>query len=235
MEHTHHSFDSDASQDRGDATRQALIEAGLQLFGRLGYHATSSRALAEAAGVNQALINYHFGGKRGLYVAVFQHIVDRMRHQVGPAIEALRKDLPRLMEEGDRQALLGVLLSLVDRYIDQFTSPETADWATLIVREQQDPSEAFELVWEGMMKPTLTLMTQLVTCLIGEPSPEESPASQRARFLALGIMGQVLFFRVAPTAAIRQLGWQEIGAAEVEDIKHHIRRNIHSMLSEEDR
>lgn len=216
-------------EPRGDATREALLDAGLELFGKLGYHATSSRALAEAAGVNQALISYHFKGKRGLYVAVFERIVERVRSQVGPAVAALRKDLPQAMATGDRGALFTALFRLVDRFIDQFTSPETEHWAALIVREQQDPSEAFEVVWKGMMGPTMEVMTRLVAALVEAP-----PESPRPRFLVLGIIGQVLFFRVARTTALRQLGWDGIGHDEVEEIKRQIHRTIHAMLSKED-
>lgn len=53
-------------------TRTRLIEAGLTLFSARGYAAVSIRELAAEAGVNSALINYHFGGKEGLYTAVFE-------------------------------------------------------------------------------------------------------------------------------------------------------------------
>ncbi|MBN9445309.1 MAG: TetR family transcriptional regulator, partial [Bosea sp.] len=49
-----------------EGTRQALIRAGLDLFGRNGFDATSTREIAQAAGVNSAGIAYHFGGKDGL-------------------------------------------------------------------------------------------------------------------------------------------------------------------------
>ncbi len=53
-------------------TRTRLIEAGLTLFSAKGYAAVSIRELAAEAEVNSALINYHFGGKEGLYFAVFE-------------------------------------------------------------------------------------------------------------------------------------------------------------------
>jgi TetR/AcrR family transcriptional regulator len=65
-----------------DATRRALLEAGARLFPESGYDGTSVVDLAARAGVNKALISYHFGGKRGLYVAVlesaFAEMADRL-------------------------------------------------------------------------------------------------------------------------------------------------------------
>ena len=54
-------------------TQRRLIEAGMLLFGLHGLEATSTRALAMEAGVNLAAIPYHFGGKKGLYLAVLEH------------------------------------------------------------------------------------------------------------------------------------------------------------------
>jgi TetR/AcrR family transcriptional regulator len=54
------------------ATRRALLEAGARLFSEMGYDAVSVEDLARRAGVNKALISYHFRGKRGLYVAILE-------------------------------------------------------------------------------------------------------------------------------------------------------------------
>jgi AcrR family transcriptional regulator len=50
-----------------DVTRQRILNAAERLFAERGYDATSVRAIVAKAHVNQAAINYHFGGKDGLY------------------------------------------------------------------------------------------------------------------------------------------------------------------------
>lgn len=55
------------------ATRHALVAAGATLFGEKGYDAVSIEDVAVRAGVNKALISYHFGGKRGLYAEILAH------------------------------------------------------------------------------------------------------------------------------------------------------------------
>ena len=50
--------------------REKLLVAGTELFALKGFAGVSIRELATAAGVNSALISYHFGGKEGLYEAV---------------------------------------------------------------------------------------------------------------------------------------------------------------------
>lgn len=55
----------------GEASRARLLQSGLRLFAQQGYAKTSTRELAEHAGVNVASISYYFGDKAGLYRAVF--------------------------------------------------------------------------------------------------------------------------------------------------------------------
>jgi AcrR family transcriptional regulator len=48
-------------------TKARIAAAGRELFLRHGYRATTVRAVAAAAGVDSALIGYHFGSKQGLF------------------------------------------------------------------------------------------------------------------------------------------------------------------------
>ena len=79
------------------ATREALLAAGADLFAERGYEGVPVWAIAEKAGVNKAMISYHFGGKRNLYLAIveatFADIVSQVERLAGsraPAPEVLR-------------------------------------------------------------------------------------------------------------------------------------------------
>lgn len=52
--------------------REAILSAAESTFIALGYDGTSMREIAEAAGVAQALLHYHFQTKENLYEAVFE-------------------------------------------------------------------------------------------------------------------------------------------------------------------
>ena len=60
-------------EPRSDAeqSRERLLHAALRLFAQQGFAKTSTREIAEAAGVNLAAISYYFGDKQGLYRAAF--------------------------------------------------------------------------------------------------------------------------------------------------------------------
>ncbi len=218
----------DDVDSRGDATREALVDAGLELFSKLGYHAASSRALAEAAGVNQALIGYHFGGKRGLYLAVFERIGESVVARLGPAVAMAQQADESAESPPDRDAIVDGILQMLDRAVDLFTGPATAPWAMLIIREQQNPTEAFDIVWQRFMAPLTGRLARWIGILRGEPA--DAP---QVRLTVLTIMSQALMFRVARETVLRLLGWDAIGADEVAGIKRRIHHNVRAILAEE--
>ena len=54
----------------GEQTREKILEAAGELIAEQGLAHTTNKAIASAAGVDLAAINYHFGGRDGLYLAV---------------------------------------------------------------------------------------------------------------------------------------------------------------------
>lgn len=57
---------------------QALLAAGRALYPALGCAGLSVRKLAEAAGVNPAMVHYHFGSKDGFLRALLQQMYEDM-------------------------------------------------------------------------------------------------------------------------------------------------------------
>lgn len=74
-----------------EATREALLAAATDLFAEHGFDGVRVEQIATASGVNKALINYHFGGKAGLYSAILKVTFGGMTQKVGTVVAA---DLP---------------------------------------------------------------------------------------------------------------------------------------------
>jgi AcrR family transcriptional regulator len=71
-----------------DITRERILKAAQRLFADHGYKDTSVRDVVTRARVNQAAINYHFGGKDGLYREVLRATIRALtEHQLAHAEE----------------------------------------------------------------------------------------------------------------------------------------------------
>lgn len=214
---------------RGGETRKALIAAALDVFGRTGFDGASTRALARAAGVNQALIGYHFGGKRGLYLAVFENIAEQMQAHMAPAVESIDHQLDELpLDDGERRArALQLLLTLFDAFIEMLAGQASAHWTPLVLREQQDPTEAFDLIYDSLIGRMLSLITRLVAISSGM---EEG--SEACRIRTLMVLGHAMVFRIARGFTKRYLQWEELTPAHVDAIKEQFRHSVESQFSE---
>jgi AcrR family transcriptional regulator len=82
---------------RGEATRRRIVEAAREVLLVRGAGGTSTRAVADEAGVRLSLVHYHFGSKQRLLIAVLEHenetLLDRQRELYaapGPLAEKWR-------------------------------------------------------------------------------------------------------------------------------------------------
>jgi AcrR family transcriptional regulator len=56
-----------------EARREALVRAAMDLFAQRGFRGTTTREIAQAAGVSEAIIFRHFANKHELYAAILDH------------------------------------------------------------------------------------------------------------------------------------------------------------------
>jgi AcrR family transcriptional regulator len=69
-----------------NSTRSAIDEAALDLFARLGYHATSMRAIAAAAGVQPASLYHWYPSKESILVEMQDAFMDGLEAQLRAAM-----------------------------------------------------------------------------------------------------------------------------------------------------
>ena len=192
-------------------TRQRLMEAGLALFGLHGFEATSTRALAQAAGVNLSAIPYHFGGKEGLYRAVMEHVIAVKLGEVGPGLERVL----RLCQDpkAGREALLDGMRGLVRTMVAvMLGDPESRSFSQIMMQEQIAPTAAFGLFHDGFFAKVHGVWTALLGRLLGQPD------SLELRLRALSVMGQMVIFRVGMTGILRVVGGDRLSDEHLECI-----------------
>jgi len=210
---------------RGDTTRQALIEAGLELFGEYGFKAASTRMLADMAGANIAAIPYYFGGKEGLYRAVVEHIVERVTGYMGLTQEALwqAKGQKPLKKTDARQYIRQIVEKAAHMFVD---SDEPKKWALIVIREQVKPTEVFDVFHEGMMKKMHGRLSYLIAVAAGL-----DPDGAEARIRAHTVLGQILIFLCSRETILRQLGVKKLSSTHVDLIHQVIQAQVDALLN----
>src|SRR3954470_8805828 len=77
---------NDSPQD----TKTRILDVAEELFGEQGLDRVSIRDITDAAKVNIAAVNYHFGGKEELIAAVFERRIQPLNVARIEALERLR-------------------------------------------------------------------------------------------------------------------------------------------------
>jgi TetR/AcrR family transcriptional regulator len=64
--------------ERADQTRTRILESAVREFSENGLAGARTEQIAEAAGVNKALLYYYFAGKEALYAAALEDVAQRV-------------------------------------------------------------------------------------------------------------------------------------------------------------
>lgn len=82
--------------DHADHCRLRLIEVAQKMFAESGYDGASVRAITQSANANLGAINYHFGSKEMLYMAVLMKLVGPLAPRIRFAATAKIPALDRV-------------------------------------------------------------------------------------------------------------------------------------------
>jgi AcrR family transcriptional regulator len=200
------------------ASREKLLAAAIELFGKRGYDGVSTREIAARAGVNIAGIVYNFGGKEELYRACVKHIADTVRAGlVDHTLSALSKP-ETITPEAAAAALHSIIAALV-RFL--LATPRLDQFARIVVREQMDPTPAFETLFHDVFEPMHRRICRLWSLATGQDEQNEN-----TKLATFAVLGQVVFFRIAQAGTLRRLGWQAIGERELAAIEASVRTSL---------
>ncbi|HCM64706.1 MAG TPA: DUF1956 domain-containing protein [Morganella sp. (in: Bacteria)] len=199
-----------------EQTKEKLIQTGIRLFALYGVNGVRTRQLAEEAGVNQSAIPYHLDGKQGVYAAVIRKITDDLAAMTNaPQADFALQQLAR-QPEPDKESLRRVLVSLMKGLGQALLSPDHSLYAQLILREQLEQTEHYDVIYHTFIMPVHERLTSLIR--LAEPETD----MQTAIIAAHALIGQVLGFVVAKKAYLRRSGLEMISNNELPLILNQI-------------
>ena len=204
-------------------TRGALIRAGLRLFGKTGFAATSTRELAEAAGTNVASIAYHFGGKDGLRRACVEEVARRFHAVLGPDPAPLPDDLPAAAAH----ARLAFLTTAMVRFL--LGRGDGEEVPAFLLREVLGEPALLDIVYDRVIAPRHADL-----CALWGRASGQDPDSPAVRLAVFAHLGQILYFRLGAAIVTRRMGWDGYGPAEIAAVEARILATLNAALSRGD-
>jgi TetR/AcrR family transcriptional regulator, regulator of cefoperazone and chloramphenicol sensitivity len=210
---------------RGEETRQRIVEAALDVFSAVGYEEASTRTIADRASVNLGALNYYFGCKEALYRACAEHIAEFASARLQPLVD--RVNVALADKQLKREALLAVLRDMVDSMIEPLVgSSEPRSWVMFVIREQTNPTAAFDIIYERVMQRLITTCASIIGRVLDRP-----PTDPEVIIRTLALVGQLVFFRRMSEVALRALGWPDFNGDRLAKIKAAMHQQVADAFS----
>ncbi|MBV8532697.1 MAG: transcriptional regulator CecR [Verrucomicrobia bacterium] len=204
--------------------KQRLIEAGLEIFGAYNLEGATTRQLAQRAGVNQAAIPYYFGGKEGLYLAVIRYMLQHKGAQVLPVAERIRRKITgRQLAPEEALALIRTLFSTIVSVLLQ--DQATTTWARIIVREQMQPTKAFDIVYEQLIRHVHEALSVLLAIVLKRKATDPVVILR-----AHTLVGQIIIFLSGRETIRRRMNWEKYTATEIKQIQQAIDEQLDLLI-----
>ena len=102
-------------------TQQRILEAATQIFMERGYTGARMQAVADAAGINKAMLHYYFKNKDSLFQMI---LVEAMSKFIPRQMAVLMEEGPTVLEKMERQVEIFVPLLLENRHLPSFIMTE---------------------------------------------------------------------------------------------------------------
>ena len=191
------------------SARDAILDAADALFGDLGFDAASTRQIGEAAGINKALIHYHFASKQSLFNSVLDRYYERLNETLRGALEG----------EGSLRDRLGGLL---EAYVDFLN--ENRSFSRMVQREVASGHHVEHIT--DHMAPLFRLGEELVRQAYPGTREGELAAAQ----LLVSFYGMVVSWFTFSPVVEGLLGSDPLEERRLSERKRHLQRMLDLVL-----
>ena len=126
-----------ASRMAGEDRRQQIVKVAMTVFSERGFRGTTTREIARAAGVSEAIIFRHFATKEELYSAILDH-----KACAGDMGE-IRRNLAGAIARGDDRAVFeGYARAMLDHHETDI------EFMRLLLHSALEAHELFKMFWD---------------------------------------------------------------------------------------
>jgi len=169
-------------REDGAQTKQQLLEVAGRVFAERGYVYATSKEICERAGANIAAVNYHFGGKDGLYAAVLEEAHARL-----VSIDLVTAITQSAASAADKLRLL------LRKILGEVAKRGDGAWELRVLsRELVAPTPLMDKMMRNQVVPKARLVTAMIGDILGVPATH--PAVSRS---TVSIVGPCLFMLIA--------------------------------------
>lgn len=194
-------------EENSHDTRSIIALAAIDEFASRSVDGARTRHIAKIANVNHAAISYYFGGKWNMYLEIIRVLV---RH-FSKLFDPIYKDCEAFFNSDKKSKSKAI--ALLKNYLlvsHQFYLKDLSAKIDMIIkREENFPTEAFDIVFEEGIRFHFSVLKKLVAFLKPEATDEEVAT------IAISIVGMNSSITSCKTAFLRSSGKESLSVGDI--------------------
>ncbi len=200
---------------KDENSKQKILSSAIKLFAHKGFDAVSVREICKDAEVNLCMISYYFGGKKELYNAIIDDLIEKQTQYAKTFLNLSIE--PKTLS---KQEQIDLLFLILDKFVDFFYSKISSDLILLLLKEQQNPENNFN-------SPVFNYLRKVISAVF---NLEEN--SKETVYQTLFIISQLNSPRIFPAFSLRLLGQDTFNQEDIKIIRDNIKFYINLILKE---
>ncbi len=140
-------------------SKTKLLYSAFGEFAKNGFFGAKTRDIASRANINISSILYYFGGKKGIYAAALENIVETVKTMSADVLSRYQV----VVESGSPDEARAFLKELMQRFLLLLCGENISrDMKTVFFSEYSRPTEEFSILYEGLILPVHKMMATLL-------------------------------------------------------------------------
>ena len=186
---------------------ELILAAAGEIFAEQGYRKTTVREICKRSAVNLAAINYYFGDKEKLYLAVLKYYRE-LSIQKYPITFGINET------ESPEEKLSNFIHTFICRFLEE---GKTSLFGKLLAREFAESTSASDVLVEEFIKPTFVKLSSIVREIA-----DDKLSDKIVELCVMSIIGQCLYFRNARPIVFRLRHQDGYTDEDIKEIAGHI-------------
>ncbi|HXI22618.1 MAG TPA: TetR/AcrR family transcriptional regulator [Pyrinomonadaceae bacterium] len=125
----------------GDERRLQILKVAMRLFSQRGFRGTTTKEIAKAAGVSEAMVFRHFATKEELYSAILDH-----KACLHDDLDPLQKVAEAIRRKDDRAVFEGMALEALNQH------DRDPEFQRLLLHSALEQHELAHMFWEKFVR-----------------------------------------------------------------------------------
>lgn len=200
---------------KDENSKKRILEAATKLFARNGFNGVSIREICKEADINICMISYYFGGKKELYQAIIEDLIERQSAYAESFVD-LNSDPSALTKKEQ----IDMLKLVADKFVDFFYSNISKDLIVILLKEQQGENFVVK-------SPAINYFRKLIASIF-----HKNENDKEIIFKTLFLISQINSPRILPAFSLRLLGQDDFVQEDIKIIKENVKTYINAILKE---